>query len=217
MRARQAFLQEDGTLLMNGHVYKELPAFNRELNLDADYNDRVYITGSDVPVLLSQLLFNNNSYDYLMGDGAIIVAGYEVFTYYCRADRYDELVAAIEADAPMTKMFYNYPVRDTGEMKAYFLTDEEKAAVWTALVEGEEMDWSEVSSHSGISLYSCTEDELFMEDAIELEYSDDTYYIVDSFGGESVYTEVPAEYKALFDSIVAKYREWQNGYRAYTE
>lgn len=216
MRARQVFIQEDGTLLMNGQVYKELPPVNRRLNLTGDFDDVVYLTDSDVPVLLSRVLCND--FDYSLGEGAVIVDDDgDRIVYYCRGDLYDSYLAAIEADAPMTKMFYNYPVRGTGEMKAYFLTDEEMTAVWTALVEGEEKDWSEVSSHSGISLYSCTEDELFMEDAIELEYSDDTYYIVDSFGGESVYTEVPAEYKALFDSIVAKYREWQNGYRAYTE
>ena len=66
MRARQAFLQEDGTLLMNGHVYKELPAFNRELMLDEDGNWISVILPS-VPVLLSEsfLIYLIRS----MGDG----------------------------------------------------------------------------------------------------------------------------------------------------
>lgn len=202
MRARQAFLQEDGTLLMNGHVYKELPAFNRELMLEEDGN-WISVTLPDVPVLLSAsfLIYSMRS----MGDGIVLCGSRDGwYVYYCRSDRYDEMVAAIKADAPMTMMFYKYYDPNLNEDLTYFLTDEEFKAVWSAYAEGEPINASKISTYYSIVLKFCTADKLFCQDGIYLEYTDDTYYLTDS---DANYVQVPEEYEPIFAQIVAKDQE----------
>ena len=202
LRARHAIRQEDGTLLLGEQVYKALPGFSRELNLDTDYEGRTYVTQPDVPVLLCRMMSSRNAYS--MGDGIIIyVMGEDVDVYYCREDLYDTYYNAILADAPMTKMFYTYYEPEVNKYCEYYLTDAEHKAVWMAYAEGELRDMYEVSTQYAVSLGFCTEDELFREHAITIEYSDDGYYLLDSTND---FVKVPDEYNAIFDKLLEKDR-----------
>ena len=51
MRAKQAFYDENGNILWNGAVYKQLPQ-GEYFQPHTSYENRVYVTEPDVPVLL---------------------------------------------------------------------------------------------------------------------------------------------------------------------
>ena len=204
MRAQHAILQEDGTILWNGQVYKELPTLQRELMLEEDEN-WISVTLPDVPVLLSERFDEFTAIS--MGDGVILLDyDSEWYSYYCRADRYDELVAAMEADAPMTGYCYSYSSIKDGKMENYTLTDEQVAAVRAALAEGVFVDSSQVY-YIGFDLYACSEDGWFCEEACRINYSEHNYYLTLSQGGNNEYIQVPEEYEPIFAEIVAKDRE----------
>ena len=202
MRAHQAFMQEDGTLLWGGEVYKSLPSFERELMLSFDYEfDAINITDLDVPVFLSNRIRKTVAYSY--GDG-LLLEDINQWTggYYCREDRYEEFLAAVLMEAPMTKCYFEYYDENHNEVY-YILSDEEMATIEAAFEASTVVNSRDVDAFRALSLFRCTEDEFFREYYITIEYGDDTYYLNEHLGNETAFHEVPEEYHSTFAKFVA--------------
>jgi len=99
MRAHQAFLQEDSTVLWDGAVYVPLPEYKEEVY--GWYNrsylaPSLWVTDAGVPVLLSERygrrMYANQSKEIIDGwmSGGVRIA-------YCREDCYDRVVAELDS------------------------------------------------------------------------------------------------------------------------
>ena len=206
MRARHALRQDENTILWNGNTYRLVPDFQRELLVSDDYSGEVYITAPNVPVLLSRHLNENMASS--QGDGVILLEYSGEDRVYCRADRYDSLVAAIEADAPAVRYYYTYFDATSNDTQIYYLSEEQIRVLEAAWSEAVPMDSSEVRSQSAVTLFAATEDGWFREYVIDMEYGEDVYYFYNSFGDTFESAQVPAKYNSVFAEIVAKDREW---------
>ena len=205
MRDRQAVRQKDGTLLFNEQIYKVLPYTGEALNQDTDYDGQIMVTELGVPVLLSKMM---GSYARTLGDGAFIEFDAYDNEYYCREDLYDELVAVVEENAPISKYYYTYYIPRNID---YILTVEQMAVIDAVLRHAEELvDPKEVHTNYSLKLYGLTEDGWFRKNVCRIEYnidySDNHYYLVPDIGSQ--YIRVPEEYEPIFTEIVAKQREW---------
>ena len=200
MRARHAIVPGDGTVLLNGNTYKVLPRCARELKMELD-GRYIYATSPDVPVLLSRRfdLFWMQS----LGDGLILrYYGTEDTLYYCREDRYDEFVKAIEDNAPIAKYYYTYYSPVIEDFEDYFLTDDQGEMFETVLQSGEilnEYEMGIVSARSLRTLYGLSEDGWFYEAVCGIECAGNTYYL--TLGSNGKRLRVPEEYNSFIAEI----------------
>ena len=87
-RKNQAFFDEEGNILWNGAVYKQLPK-GEYFKPDTSYDNDVYVTEPDVPVLLQDSFYKA----WLIADDeGLILENYRDFNageelYYCREDQ----------------------------------------------------------------------------------------------------------------------------------
>lgn len=128
MRENQAFYQPNGTVVWRGETYKRL--FIPDLLYPTlSYEDTIYLTEPDVPVLLSTTYIK----DVFLAseDGRFLYADEE--KVYCREDAYDEIEARLMEPFKAEVYCYFYEVYDEQtyepEEKSYILTEEEVEAV----------------------------------------------------------------------------------------
>ena len=107
--------------------------------------------------------------------------------------------------------YYNY-YNDEEVYGSYVLTDEEKRAVEAvvASVEPEEFDSGEFDYSYYCTVYECSEDLIFNQQAFDIAYTDYGYAIVITKGGVTNAYVVPIELSAIFDNIMAAY--FEDGY-----
>lgn len=199
------------TLELNGETYKKLPT-NNYFEIWEYANENVFVTTEDVPVLLSEQFGTrmNLSKDH------IIMEGYwnemDQSAYYCRADKYDEVVKQMVEGVSLDLMIYSFWSFETGEDATYTLTAEQKNAVETVLktqpisfgVDGYDEDYS-------VWLYRSSQNYLFREMIGTLSVLDNEYRIIVSDGNEDLCYPVPAGLKPQFDQILEKYMiEYEN-------
>ena len=111
MRADHAILSDDKTTItFRGDTYKLLPKTDKELYIAYNfeniyfYDAPVYVTESDVPVLLKEFFHLSGSYDqnndaFCLYDLDIDVINLDNNKYYCNERDYDRYVEALECDS----------------------------------------------------------------------------------------------------------------------
>ena len=211
MRAAHAVWREDGCILWNGAVYRQLKDVPE--NLQFYVEQTVVVTEADVPVLLSDALGTGFTVD---GDGVLMHNwhwdGGE--TWFCREDKYEEFVAYFRSEVELDTYFYTYwPVKN-GEAKEehYYLSEEEEAVIDTLLNEADFGDPGNVlygpfeETEFMVVLGRCDGKHLFAEQyVVEIVSKQEGYYLF----ADDMLAPVPASYKTLFDRIVADYYEWE--------
>lgn len=171
MRESQAFWTTDGkydSVTYNGTVYKQLPTQNPPTPFNEDSataTQAVFVTTSDIPVLLSQsegiymdlsadknfltsstyslspLTHPNGDYDFLNQTDDTIV--------FCNEEIYDDVIKQMEDGIEYPMYGYEYWTYDdeTGEGKLnfYYLTDEEIEAVNKVIEEVEPVEDDQIA------------------------------------------------------------------------
>lgn len=211
MRAVHATWQEDGTILWNGNVYRQIEDVPDTLQFYVE--QEVLVTESDVPVLLSDILGTGFTVDK---DGVLMHnwswKGDE--TWFCREDKYEEMATYFQMEVEMDTYFYTYWPEENGRSKEthYYLSDEEKNAIDTLL---NELDFDEPEddffntfemTEFCVTLGRCDGKHLFAEHyVVEIVSKQEGYYLF----SDGLLARVPDSYYSLFEKIVADYFEWE--------
>lgn len=161
MRRHQGFWQEDGTILLNGQIYKPLPSVSDNFNWDPNHED-VFITESDVPVLLSLLEGNPFSVSW----GKIMLDGYDPKTdapiQYCRADKYELVCGMLANDFAVETYGYEYYDSKTQTYKDYNLTEAQKTGIAKIYATAKKREQTfEENGEYDVSIYGYSADNLF--------------------------------------------------------
>lgn len=198
MRKQQAFMGDNGEIIWNGSVYQKLP-HNDAIYIDTSYDDVVYLTQKDVPVLLSvfameQMLFSGK-------DGILLEA--EAGTYYCREDQYERALQLMtENFTPEFVCFCYY----TEEGTEYYTLTQEQVQTLELVAESVEptvlSDGMYLESEQFIDLQAFSEDMLLWRDYGGISVSGKTYYLYWYNGEKDLLFTVPAEYSSVFAKIV---------------
>ncbi len=115
MRANQAFMQEDGTILWNSKIYKPLPNNDYfQPSMDSDIN--VTLTADDVPVLLSDMM----AITYMVvSQDKVLLHNYS--GYYCREDFFDVMSQKMIEPLVPEELCYQYGYYDYEQER--YITD----------------------------------------------------------------------------------------------
>lgn len=215
MRANHAVWQEDGTILWNGVVYRELADVPEEYQHVVD--GMIFVTEADVPVLLSQEFGTNWTVDTERG---LLHSwnhnGQE--TFFCREDRYEEMAEYFQKyfdkELVMDTYFYHsWPVSHGQQTEeTYYLSDSEKTAVNTLLNGSEFVVLKDQDEFFGsfeddefcVTLGRCDEKFLFVEHyVVEIVSKREGFYLF----LDGRLATVPAEYNDVFRNNVADFYE----------
>ncbi len=221
MRAHHGFYTETGSIMLGEDEYLLLPDNQYFAPLN-DSDESVYVTDSDVPVLLSFMLgVGFNQYN----DGLILsTSTYGETRNYCRKDRYEEIAAQMASEFNPTAHCYTYSVLDTEtEMykeRQYRLTKEQEDAVNDVLNTVERITRAENAHYTSdyhISLHACTDNMLLQDWVCDIEKNNNTYYIVmyDPAADADVEYTVPAACNATFDAIFKSMIDAEKAEREY--
>ena len=219
LKANHGYWNNNGGIILGENEYKLLPYNEYFIPETMTYNTEITITDKDVPVLAGVFV---GMYGYISDDGLIIELRDEV-DYYCRADKYDEILNRINGDLQFDNYSYSYEVfneEDELSISWYTLTNEQKAVVDNVLntvtptVLPNNMN---IEYDYCIYLEECSSDMLFRRDFTEIGYTDGKYYLIDCYSSDegTLLTEVPAEYNSVFEKICERYRE--STYDIYSE
>ena len=215
MRANHAVWQEDGTILWDGVVYRELADVPEEYQHYV--HGTIFVTEADVPVLLSEEFGTNWTVDTERGLlHSWNHSGQE--TFFCREDRYEELAEYFQKyfdkELVMDTYFYHsWPVSHGQQTEeTYYLSDSEKTAVNTLLNGSEfvilkdqvEFFSSFEADEFCVTLGCCDEKHLFAEHyMVEIVSKREGFYLF----LDGRLATVPAEYNDVFRNIVADFYE----------
>ena len=211
MRQNQGFWGENGEILWNGAVYKELPS-DEYLYVNQDDITIVYVTEPDVPVLLS--VFERG---YYPGEDGLFLSG--AGKYYCREDRYQEIQERIyEPFQPdmICCSVTEYNIDAEAEEKIYQLTQEQVQMLALILETEEPRTMGEgwyLYTDIQVALWECSEDLLFRRNSIDLAKSGDTYYLYRYTDDRTLVYAVPegcwdtcedifSAYESLYDKTI---------------
>lgn len=212
MREGQAvWTTKDSTdsITYKGTYYKKLDIDNTPNPLyNQNISNTVYVTDSDVPVLLSNRF---GEYFNISEDESFITGWLYGYMFeevlYCRADIYDSVMSKINEGVEYTKYGFGYYQWDDEELTDIwtytYLTTEEINAVNKVLEDVEPVSDSNVAYNEIyiLSLDKVSEDNYFGRSAFEL-YVDGTgtYYLVQYSETLDMYThyEVPKELSPIF-------------------
>ncbi len=203
MRQNQGFWGENGEILWNGAVYKELPP-DDDLYIKDDMNVVVYVTEPDVPVLLSTFY-----HGYYPSKEGLFLSG--AGKYYCREDRYEEIQKRIyETFQPdmICCSVTEYNIEGEAEEKIYQLT-QEQTQMLALILEKEESrtlgDGWYLETDMQVWLWECSEDLLFRRNSIDLAKSGDTYYLYRNTGNRTLVYTVPEGCRDTCEEIFSAY------------
>lgn len=198
MRKQQAFLEENGDILWNGCVYKALPDSD-VIYVDTDYENTVYLTKKDVPVLLS--MFAMEQMLFCGKDGILLesVAG----TNYCREDQHEKVLGLMQNNfAPELVCFSYY----TEEGTEYYTLTKEQVQTLELVAKSVEptvlSDGMYLESEEHIALQAFSGDMLLCRDYAAISVSGNTYYLHWYDGKADLLFAVPEEYRSVFAKIV---------------
>ena len=196
-------------ILRNGQIYRKLPSCDT-LYPELDYEQSIYVTEDDVPVLLISFLAKAHLLPSL--DGAFLSTLYGD-TIYCREDLYDSTVDKIRNGFTPEIVCYSYYAysEDSYEVteEFYTLTKEQTdvLSLITSTVEPEvwSEDWS-LNCQWYIYLEECTQDRLFRQSQLEISFTGRTYYLTLYTDTQTLVFAVPDGCKAMLDDITKAYR-----------
>ena len=175
MRAQHGTWNEDGSISFNGKTYLELP-YCEELDPISDYEDSIWITAPDVPVLLSDGFGERFN---LSNDECFLIKYAGSGSAYCVESVYDAMVASIEAGAPMLYYCIDVYLYDAetgvGEYQRKLLDDATTTALQRALAQepvtfpaGVRLEYSDAEE-----IFRCSKDTLFCSFAFTFMYYDE--------------------------------------------
>lgn len=209
-KANHGLLQPDGSVRLGDVVYKPLPACE-QLSPELEYTADVSVTASDVPVLLASMM--GSSY-YKSKDGVLLIWQYDGYNEkgginYCREDRYEEMVARIEAGFKPDGYCYEYEWYndEDGELwsEIYYLTEEQRQAiqtVFTTVVPVPQVAASSLNYDFCVELQLCSKDLLMREYAdLDICVYEGEYYLVEYADNDMLYP-VPATMNPTFEAIM---------------
>ena len=210
MRQQQVFASDDGGILWNGYTYLPLPE-SEYFMPEMDYNTSLYLTASDVPVLLSEIFATEVL--YASPDGRFLNSIWNGGgTFYCREDQYAQIADRILAPFTSDLICYSYEVFDEEAYEYvvnYYTLTEEQIAVITQVIETiEPMPSTEgwyLDYDRMVQLEKCSQDMLFRANCLVIAVSGDTYYVTYYSGEEALTCAVPKAYNDTFDQIVHAY------------
>lgn len=232
MRKEQAFWLESGnadSLIYNGEIYKKIEGTNLPDPLyNCSYEEQVYVTDPDVPVLLSQSYGewldisedHNFMYGYIYGPYETEYYGvYESGTesLYCKDDMYDAVSSKIASGIEYTLYGYGYYTYDEeddfyGKFNYYYLKNDEIKAINKVIeeVKPTEDDMINYNYEYLLTFDKVSDDKLFGKYSYELYYNNfDGYYLADYSEalGISTYYKVPDSLTKTFDKIASYCRD----------
>ena len=213
MRAEHAVWQEDGSILWNGCVYREVEDSSawEKFGFVYDYIT-IYVTEEDVPVLLSDWF--GEMVDVRAGGTVLSYCDYRYvepdYHFYCREDAYDEMMAKMENGIDMTTYFYDYYDFDAGKSMTYYLTEEQANAIRRTLSAVMPIPEDEFEDTPVDNIYlSMCDDSHYFEQLYQLElYITDFRYCIKQDG--YIYV-VSLAYNSIFEEIWQPYNESNNG------
>lgn len=206
MRAAHAVYQEDGSILWNGNVYRQLAnvELRDEINMVYEYQT-VFVTTADVPVLLSDLM--GEQYD-VCADGTLLESNYwnEGYTLYCREDVYEETAACLQNGIEIDTYYYGY-WNEEDEYVNYYLTEYQANTVndvLTTVMPSAYEEYEDVGIWNSLYLSGCDESRRFSKDyLLDLWITESGYIII---ADEGTYL-VPEAYNPIFNDITKLYVE----------
>lgn len=217
MQAAHGIWVDAKTIAWNGYTYILLEGYWTDLNTGCF--DSVYVTESDVPVLLSELVgddvFVNNQGTLLSGyfdDKQLGMSGERV---YCRSDLLDWMEDAFINGYEIEAYQFDYFDESAWENRVYTLSADQMQAVDTVLKTVDPFAVADYyPSGEGISLYGYSTYGLFTEEIGWIDCVDGNYYIFrenehDGYGWNTDCYIVPDEMYDIFDSII-KAKEQDN-------
>lgn len=207
---RETRAEFDGeNIIYQGVTYVKLPVCPA-LNPDADYDNAVYVVEPDVPLLLISTHCQEQLYQ--SEDGNFLVYDYKE-TVYCREDMHAKVSKSIREGWEYTKVYYHYYEYsddwDT-QVQKYMLTQEQIDALelLTTNVEPQKLDEGmQLQSDWRVSLYECSEDELFQRYSAQIAAVGSIYYLlIDDHQLNELAFKVPEGMVSIFDDITEAYR-----------
>lgn len=169
--------------------------------------DNVYVTASDVPVLLSKFFSEN----YLRSSDGVFVFGYyyerDLNTVYCRSDKYDEALQIIEQGFKRTGYGYSYYDFKKGKLDFYKLTEQQAAAIDNVISKVEPESLPDVAT-LGVNLITPIEEFSgninFKKEVVDIGFENGRYYLIEYLdNSRNIYT-VPDNLAGVFDDICEK-------------
>ncbi len=197
MRATHAIKSEDGTkITLQDEEYILIGDGYLPINYYAgryDLRENIYVTESDVPVLLASLVGMNATWykkELLVVRNA---AGEQ--TFYYRADKYDDIAQVVESGDYFDKYYYSGPNRDGDHVK-YYLTDEQHKAFEAMLERSVKLDTVSAQS-SEINIMGEGRDGFFFEQ-FSILYGRGNCYVY----GFGVFHKLSESDKAILEEII---------------
>ena len=211
MKADHATMDDRGYIHWDGNTYVLLSGYDENLNLEYVDTD-VYVTESDVPVLLSRSFGVNYS---VHADGRLLYSSmYDRLTdsyeekVYCRSDLVKWANAALHTGATYTGYFLSYWDDYAWESKEYTLTEQQRQAVDTVLSTATPFAiyGGYDQTDTAVQLWARSDYDLFRERIGYLDRSYGRYWIVvdnynEAYGWDTDCYDVPEELTPIFDEI----------------
>lgn len=201
MRQKQAFLQENGDISLNGTVYKPLPEnpfFSPQVGETDDQT--VYLTKPDLPVLLSSISWEQML--YTDKDRVLLGADYSDI-WYCRQDRYAEYEEKLRQSFTPTQICYLRYDFMTDAEQTVALSPAQADAVRGALTTEPIVldDGFELNREWSLALQEASQDLLMQRDFGELVFTGAQYYLLSAEDNVITYYRIPEANEHLFSAI----------------
>ena len=210
LKEAHALINEEKTIITyKGNTYLPIEETHPYFNPLTEQN--INVTEKDVPVLLSQ------SYNVYVGeitdDGSVMSlntfywsAEYTDNVYFCREDRYDEIVKMQQQDPIFDTYYYSYfgyNDEDKYVDENYIFTDEQREAVGKIMttVEPAYTSTNEYIADSHIFVVEATKDMVFRHERLFI-YKNGGKYIIEDYDDSNACYIVPEEYNEIFDEIM---------------
>lgn len=200
LRAANATQPDDRTVVWNGATYIRLDALkSQKIEVGGiDLERSVYINTDNVPVLLLSMLCStyyptvNNVFlsreNYIEWPSDTIDAGEYYAHYYCREDRFDDVVRQLRDGLELTGYMYEYYDFEESESHVYNFTQEEIKAFESVIFPAYRWGTSVYDYDYLTTVYASTNDNLLdVTQMYEIMKKGDTYFV-------AFYPEVQADY-----------------------
>ena len=212
MREAHAIYTDDGVITYKGKEFKKLPSLG-DLEIATNAKDTVYVTASDVPVLLSEML--GDFFDISL-DGNFLI---ETVMYdrepevYCIADLYDQVIKELNRGVKLDRYGYEVVIYgdeyDDMEIKNVVLSKGDSNALDSFMTEKNIVTLSGgmvIIFKKSAPIYSCTESGVFKKDAFVIGETEDGHCYIevcDEKTGEYTYYLVEGSFnKSLIRRII---------------
>lgn len=211
MRATHAVYQEDGSILWNGQVYRQLGNVEMRDEIAMVYDHQfINVTTKDVPVLLSDVF--GEQYD-VCADGTLLESNYwsEGYTLYCREDVYEETAEYLKNGFQLETYYYSY-LDENFDSNNYYLTEYQTNTIndiLASVIPAPYTEYEDEEIWDSLILHGCDKTHRFSQNyLLDLWMTESGYFLATD---EDVYP-VPETFHPIFNDIVKAYvgsmEEW---------